>query len=68
MSGFTGICGVGLKDIERFNRLIPAGRRVKPLPDPVYCHRSHPTTSMPGMIRDRLRFGVNHFRRRIASA
>ena len=55
VGGFTEIYGVGLEDIELFNRLILAGRRVEPLPDPVYYYRSHPTTSMLGMMRDRYR-------------
>jgi len=55
VGGFTEIYGVGLEDIELFNRLILAGRHVEPLPDPVYYYRTHATTSMIGMLRDRYR-------------
>ena len=55
VGGFTEIYGVGLEDIELFNRLILAGRRVEPLPDPAYYYRTRPATSMIGMMRDRYR-------------
>ena len=50
--GFTERFGVGFEDAELFNRLIRAGRRIEPLPDPVYYYRTHPETSMIGRMRD----------------
>ena len=52
VGGFTEVYGVGLEDLELFNRLIEAGKRIEPLPDPVYYYRAHPGTSMIGMLRD----------------
>ena len=52
VGGFTEIYGVGLEDIEFFNRLIRAGRRVEPMPDPAYFYRVGRTSMISGM-RDR---------------
>ena len=51
--GFTDVYGLGLEDLELFNRLMVAGRRVEPLPDPVYYYRKHATASMIDMMEDR---------------
>ncbi len=53
--GFTNLYGLGLEDLELFNRLMLAGRRIEPLPDPVYYYRKHSATSMIGMMEDRYR-------------
>ena len=37
--GFTEEYRVGLDDLSFYNRLIRAGRRIEPLPDPVYWYR-----------------------------
>ena len=37
--GFTEEYRVGLEDLAFYNRLIRAGRRIEPLPDPVYYYR-----------------------------
>ena len=55
VGGFTDIYGLGLEDLELFNRLIVAGRRIEPLPDPVYYYRKHSAASMIGMMEDRYR-------------
>ena len=52
VGGFTEVYGVGLEDLELFNRLIEAGWRIEPFPEPVYYYRTHPGTSMIGMMRD----------------
>ena len=51
--GFTDVYGLGLEDLELFNRLIVAGRRIEPLPDPVYYYRKHAAASMIDMMADR---------------
>ena len=51
--GFTDVYGLGLEDLELFNRLIVAGRRIEPLPDPVYFYRKHAAASMIDMMEDR---------------
>ena len=53
--GFTDVYGIGLEDLELFNRLAVAGRRIEPLPDPVYYYRKHSAASMIGMMEDRYR-------------
>ena len=58
VGGFTEVYGVTLEDLELMNRLIEAGRRIEPLPDPVYYYRIHPGTSMIGMLRDPYRADV----------
>ncbi len=50
--GFTDIYGLGLEDLELFNRLMVAGRRIEPLPDPVYYYRKHAAASMIDMMAD----------------
>ena len=50
--GFTDVYGLGLEDLELFNRLIVAGRRIEPLPDPVYYYRKHAAASMIDMMED----------------
>ena len=50
--GFTEDYGVGLEDLEFFNRLILADRRIAPLPDPVHYYRKHRAQSMMGMMDD----------------
>ena len=52
VGGFTEKYGVALEDMEFFNRLIRAGLRLRPLPDPSYYYRVHPT-SMVSMMGDR---------------
>ena len=39
VGGFTEEYRVGLDDLSFFNRLIRAGRRVEPMPDPAYYYR-----------------------------
>ena len=51
--GFTDVYGLGLEDLELFNRLMVAGRRLEPLPDPVYYYRKHAAASMIDMMGDR---------------
>ena len=51
--GFTDVYGLGLEDLELFNRLMVAGRRIEPLPDPVYYYRKHAAASMIDMMEDR---------------
>ena len=51
--GFTDVYGLGLEDLELFNRLMVAGRRLEPLPDPVYYYRKHAAASMIDMMEDR---------------
>ncbi len=53
--GFTDVYGLGLEDTELFNRLMVAGRRIEPLPDPVYYYRKHAAASMIDMMEDRYR-------------
>ena len=53
VGGFTEVHGVGLEDLELYNRLILTGRRIAPLPDPVHYYRRHRTTSMMGLMDDR---------------
>ena len=62
VGGFTEIYGVTFEDLELFNRLIVAGRRVEPHPDPVCYYRTHPDTSMIGMLHDRYRAETCRFR------
>ena len=50
--GFTEVYGLGLEDLELFNRLLVAGRRIEPLPDPVYYYRKHAAGSMIDMMED----------------
>ena len=50
--GFTDVYGLGLEDLELFNRLMVAGRRIEPLPDPVYYYRKHAAGSMIDMMED----------------
>ena len=50
--GFTDVYGLGLEDLELFNRLLVAGRRIEPLPDPVYYYRKHASASMIDMMED----------------
>ncbi len=50
--GFTDVYGLGLEDLELFNRLMVAGRRIEPLPDPVYYYRKHAAASMIDMMED----------------
>ena len=52
VGGFTDVYGLGLEDLELFNRLMVAGRRIEPLPDPAYYYRKHSTASMIGMMED----------------
>ena len=52
VGGFTALHGVPLEDMELFNRLIRAGRRIESLPDPTYYYRIR-STSMLGLMRDR---------------
>ena len=52
VGGFTEVYGVGLEDLELFNRFVEAGKRIEPSPDPAYYYRAHPGTSMVGMLRD----------------
>ena len=53
--GFTDVYGLGLEDLELFNRLLVAGRRIEPLPDPVYYYRKHAAASMIDMMEDSYR-------------
>ena len=53
--GFTDVYGLGLEDLELFNRLMVAGRRIEPLPDPVYYYRKHAAASMIDMMEDSYR-------------
>ena len=52
VGGFAEIHGVALEDMELFNRLIRAGRRIESLPDPTYYYRIQSTSRM-GLMRDR---------------
>jgi len=51
--GFTEVYGVGLEDLELYNRLILAGRHIAPLPDPAHYYRRHAATSMMSLMDDR---------------
>ncbi len=55
VGGFTEVYGLGLEDLELFNRLMVAGHRIEPLPDPAYYYRDRRATNMTGMMRDRYR-------------
>ena len=55
VGGFTDVYGLGLEDLELFNRMMVAGHRIEPLPDPAYYYRDRPATNMTGMMRDRYR-------------
>ena len=52
VGGFTEVYGVTLEDLEFLNRLLLAGFRVEPMPDPAYYYRTRPA-SMISMMRDR---------------
>ena len=54
LGGFTEMYGVGLEDMEFFNRMLLADLRVEPMPDPVYYYRTHPTSMMSSMGNPRL--------------
>ena len=44
VGGFTEEYRVGLYDLSFFNRLLHAGYRIEPMPDPAYYYRVHPTS------------------------
>ena len=52
VGGFTEEYRVGLDDLSFYNSLIRAGRRVEPMPDPVYYYRFG-TTTMKGRNRSK---------------
>ena len=52
VGGFTEEYGLGLEDMELFSRIIRAGYRVEPMPDPVYYYRIS-KASMISKMRDR---------------
>ena len=54
VGGFEEARGVALEDLAFFNRLVLAGRRVEPLPDPAYYYRVR-TGSMIGLLHDHRR-------------
>ena len=53
VGGFTEEYGVGLEDMELFNRMISAGRRIEPIPDPVYFYRVSQTSMISRMSDSR---------------
>ena len=54
VGGFDEERGFAISDLSFFNRLIVAGRRVEPMPDPAYYYRIRPTSMMSAMSDRRL--------------
>ena len=61
VDGFTEEYDLGLEDMELFSRMIRAGYRVEPMPDPVYFYRVS-QTSMISKMRDRRWAEASHVR------
>ena len=61
VGGFDEERGFATSDLSFFNRLLVAGHRVEPMPDPAYYYRTRPT-SMMSVMSDRRLAEINYAR------
>ena len=61
VGGFDEERGFATSDLSFFNRLVVAGHRVEPMPDPAYYYRTRPT-SMMSVMSDRRLAEINYAR------